>query len=42
MDAREDLKVRHTVTVGMSWFRNQQTKGISNFMERNESNRIDS
>ena len=31
MDAREKLKMRHTVTVGMSWFRNQQTKGISKF-----------
>ena len=41
MDAREKLKMRHSDSWKES-VRNQQTKGISKFMERNESDWIDS
>ena len=42
MDASERVKMRHTVTVGMSWFEISKQKALENFIESNENERIDS
>ena len=42
MDASERVKMRHTVTVGKSWFEISKQKALENFTESNENEKIDS
>ena len=42
MDAREKMKMRHTVTVGMSWQEISKQKALESLWKENEIDRIDS